>query len=97
MTPIKITNIEIEDIAKRIQSLSLNNIDNLWKECGWVDSEAEEDKRKSLPNWRLKKIKKDKKFAEESFVNLITDDPYSELRTASLFLTNLSKLEKSNK
>ncbi len=88
---IRITNLEVDSIIKRIMSLSLEEIDKLWFETGWIDAEAKEDKRKALPNWRLENIKSNRNFAEESFVNLITDDPYQELRTAASFLHNLSK------
>lgn len=93
---IKISILELDSITKRIMSLSIDELDILWKETGWIDSEAEESKRKALPNWRLEKIKKDKEFAEESFVNLITDGDYNVLRTAALFLQNLSELENKN-
>ncbi len=94
---IGISNLEVDSILKRIMSLSIENIDKLWKEFGWVDSEAENDNRKALPNWRLDKIKNNPEFAEESFVFLINEEPYQELRSAARFLEILSKLEKKEK
>lgn len=91
---IRVSNLEVDTIVKRIMSLSIEEIDNLWFETGWIDSEAKKDNRNGLPNWRLEKIKKDRNFAEEMFINLITDDPYQELRTAAIFLKNLSKYVK---
>jgi len=94
---IKISNLEIDAIVKRIMALSLDKIDLLWKKSEWVDSEAQTDKRKALPNWRLGEIKNNKAVAEESFINLISDEPYSVLRQAALFLNNLFEIENSLK
>ena len=74
-------------------SLSVEEIDKIWFETGWIDLEAKNDNRKALPDWRLEKIKKQRDFAEEAFVNLITDDPYQELRTVAIFLKNLRASE----
>jgi hypothetical protein len=91
---IRVSNLEVDTIVKKIRLLSTEEIDNLWFETGWIDSEAEKDNRKALPNWRLEKIKNSREFAEESFVSIITDEPYRELRIAAVFLNNLSKYVK---
>ncbi len=67
----RVSNLEIESITEAIMSLSLDEIDELWMDSGWIDSEAENDGRNALPNWRLEKIKKDKRFAEDSFISLV--------------------------
>jgi len=90
---IVINPLEIDNLIDRVMKLSINEIDLLWKKTGWVDLEAEKDGKIALPTWRLKKIKEDKDFARESFINLVTDTPNQELMTATLFLNNLSKLE----
>jgi len=89
---IGISKLEIDSIVNKIIGLTTNDIDLLWFKSGWIDEEAKADKRKALPNWRLEKIKSDKDFAEESFINLVNDEPYRELRTASVFLRYLYDL-----
>jgi hypothetical protein len=89
---VKISNLEVDSLVGEIMKLSVKEIDMLWYKTGWVDEEAIEDSNKSLPKWRLDKIKKDRSFAEESFVNLVSGDPYHELRTASILIQNLNQI-----
>lgn len=88
---IRVSNMELDTIVRKIMSLSVDEIDTLWSESGWIDAEAKEDGRISLPTWRLEKIRSDRAFAEESFISLVSDNPYQELRTAAVFLHNLGK------
>ena len=88
---IEIDESEVNYIVERIMRLSEKEIDLLWYDSEWIDSEC--GKNKSLPDWRLKKIKEDEKFARQSFINLITDDNYQVMQSISSFISNLIKLE----
>lgn len=48
---IRVSNLEVDSILKRIMSLSTKKIDLLWRKMGWIDSEAEKDNNKSLPKF----------------------------------------------
>ena len=67
----KITEKEIENISRIIHKLSLEDIDDFWYKCEWIDSEKENNK--ALPDWRLKKIKEDFEFAKKSVANLFLE------------------------
>ena len=73
----------IEDSVKIIMNFSLNEIDEFWFSLGWVDSER--GKNKSLSNWRIRKIRQDKKFARISIKNLLLESDINDF---------LDKLEK---
>lgn len=89
---IHVQESEVNYIVERIMKLSEKNIDLLWHNSKWIDSKH--GKNKSLPDWRIKKIKTDEKFARESFINLITESNSSVMQSISLLINNLINLEK---
>lgn len=93
---IEISEMEVNTIVKKIMNLSINKLDELWFNSGWIDEEAKQDNRKALPNWKLDKIKNNYDFARESFINFITDSPYTELRCAAEIISNLKKFSSNS-
>jgi len=67
---------KIEEFCKKIKNTSPEKIDELWFKCGWMDSEK--GKNKSLPDWRLKKIKENSEFCKNSIKNLLLETPLRE-------------------
>ena len=51
--------------------MSVEEIDDFFYKCQWID--AEKGDNKTLPHWRLKKIKNDLEFAEISISNLFEE------------------------
>jgi hypothetical protein len=51
----KISKREEDLIVRRIQNLSLKDMDKFFYNCGWIDIDP--GKNKSLPDWRLREIK----------------------------------------
>lgn len=82
----KITKSEIKDKARQIMALPLSEIDLFWYNCGWA--EWGKGSNKSLPSWRLKKIKENLNFATQSLENLFLETPKKD------FLEEFNKLKK---
>ncbi len=82
-------------IIKIIRNLDLKQIDNFFYNLKWIDSEAE--KGRALPFWRIKKIKKDKKFAEDFIDTLFQETPKKEFLKEFNKLNNKLILEKKLK
>lgn len=90
-----VTDEEIEDFARRLRSLSLSEIDEVFHLCGWEEI-CDKGNYKSLPEHRLKYIKESQKNAEEWIGNLLYDEPYpSAVKEVKKLLQNaLSKFDK---
>lgn len=67
---------ELDEITKKIHEFSVEEIDEFWFKNGWVDSEKGDNK--ALPDWRLKKIKDDLKFAKISISDLFCESKKEE-------------------
>lgn len=72
-----LTKDELNMAVNIVMSLSMKEIDELWFKIGWIDSEKDSG-YKALPEWRLDKIKRDRKSAEGALFNLFQETPKKE-------------------
>ena len=72
----KISKEFIREAAKKIRKLSKNEIDEFWAKTGW--KEEGKGKNKSLPDWRLEKIKNEEEFARQQLTNFFQETPKEE-------------------
>ncbi|MBI2452358.1 hypothetical protein HYV50_04765 [Candidatus Pacearchaeota archaeon] len=86
----EISSKKIRDIARKIRNLGEEGIDEFYYLIGWVDEERHDNK--SLPQWRIKKIKEDQKFAEESVRNLLMESDKNQInKNLTKFLRRFKK------
>ena len=83
----EITEEEIFKIAEKIRGLTIQQIDNLWYKCGWIDLERGDNK--ALSKTKIEEIKRDKNLTLKSVRNLLMETPKKE------FVEELSKIEQA--
>ncbi len=89
----EISKNNLKNIAKRFKVLSTSQIDDFWFNCGWTDSEK--GSNKSLPSWRLEKIKSNMEFAQSQLENLFAETPKKQFIRAINLISNVKQEAKS--
>lgn len=84
---------EVEQLARRLMKLSLEEIDALWCACGWYDTEARAEGMQALPRARIETMKYSFAAACEHIENLIMDTPRNEREAKELFKQQLAMME----
>ncbi|MBI2124483.1 hypothetical protein HYT92_01700 [Candidatus Pacearchaeota archaeon] len=78
---------EIEKLSEEIRKLTIKQIDSLWFKCGWIENTK--GKNNALLLRKIKRIRKDKKFAILSLKNLLLETSKKEV------VENLSEIKDS--